>query len=36
MSTQLYRSALLLFAADGSPLYDSDGLLAVAPDANGQ
>ena len=33
---KIYRSALLRFAADGSPLYDSDGLLAVAPDAQGQ
>lgn len=36
MPTQIYRSALLRFADDGSPLYDSDGLLAVAPDAHGQ
>ena len=28
MPTQIYRSALLRFADDGSPLYDSDGLLA--------
>ncbi|MDO4593213.1 MAG: guanine deaminase, partial [Comamonadaceae bacterium] len=33
---KIYRSALLRFAADGSPVYDSDGLLAVAPDAQGQ
>lgn len=33
---KIYRSALLRFADDGSPLYDSDGLLAVAPDAQGQ
>ena len=33
---KIYRSALLRFADDGSPLYDSDGLLAVAPDAHGQ
>jgi guanine deaminase len=32
---KIYRSALLRFA-DGSPLYDSDGLLATAPDAQGQ
>ena len=33
---KIYRSALLRFADDGSPLYDSDGLLAIAPDAQGQ
>ena len=33
---KIYRSALLRFAPDGSPLYDSDGLLATAPDAQGQ
>ena len=33
---KIYRSALLRFAADGSPQYDSDGLLAAAPDAQGQ
>lgn len=33
---KIYRSALLRFDADGHPLYDSDGLLAVAPDAHGQ
>ncbi|MBF6630496.1 MAG: guanine deaminase [Comamonas sp.] len=33
---KLYRSALLRFSEDGSPLYDSDGLLAVAADAQGQ
>lgn len=33
---KIYRSALLRFAPDGSPVYDSDGLLAVAPDAKGQ
>jgi guanine deaminase len=33
---KIYRSALLRFADDGTPLYDSDGLLAVAPDAQGQ
>ncbi|MDR2326346.1 MAG: guanine deaminase [Acidovorax sp.] len=33
---KIYRSALLRFADDGSPLYDSDGLLAVGPDAKGQ
>jgi len=33
---KIYRSALLRFATDGSPLYDSDGLLASAPDAQGQ
>ena len=33
---KIYRSALLRFADDGAPLYDSDGLLAVAPDAQGQ
>ncbi len=33
---KIYRSALLRFASDGSPLYDSDGLLATAPDAQGQ
>ena len=31
----IYRSALLRFASDGTALYDSDGLLAVAPDAQG-
>lgn len=36
VSLTIYRSALLRFAADGSPSYDSDGLLAVAPDAQGQ
>lgn len=33
---KIYRSALLRFDADGHPLYDSDGLLAVAPYAHGQ
>ena len=33
---KIYRSALLRFADDGGPLYDSDGLLAIAPDAQGQ
>jgi len=33
---KIYRSALLRFAPDGSPVYDSDGLLAVAPGAKGQ
>lgn len=33
---QIYRSALLRFAPDGSPQYDADGLLAVAPDAAGR
>ena len=33
---KIYRSALLRFADGGSPLYDSDGLLAIAPDAQGQ
>ena len=33
---KIYRSALLRFADDGSPLYDSDGLLVIAPDAQGQ
>ena len=36
MAMKIYRSALLRFASDGSPLYDSDGLLAVAPDDKGQ
>jgi len=36
MAMKIYRSALLRFAPDGSPLYDSDGLLAVAPDDKGQ
>ena len=33
---KIYRSALLRFADDGAPLYESDGLLASAPDAQGQ
>lgn len=33
---QIYRSALLRFASDGSALFDDDGLLAVAgPDEHG-
>lgn len=36
MAMKIYRSALLRFAPDGSLLYDSDGLLAVAPDDKGQ
>ena len=36
MPLKIYRSGLLRFADDGAPLYDSDGLLAVAPDAEGQ
>lgn len=32
----IYRSALLRFADDGSALYDEDGLLATAPDADGR
>jgi guanine deaminase len=32
---QIYRSALLLFAHDGSAQYDADGLLAVGPDGQG-
>ena len=35
-TTQIYRSALLRFADDGSALYDEDGLLAVGPDAQGR
>ena len=33
---QVFRSALLRFAEDGQALYDEDGLLAVAPDAQGR
>ncbi|MEG0975603.1 MAG: guanine deaminase [Comamonas sp.] len=33
---QIYRSALLRFADDGQALYDEDGLLAVAPGADGR
>ncbi|WP_370679321.1 guanine deaminase [Comamonas sp. GB3 AK4-5] len=33
---KIYRAALLRFADDGSPQYDSDGLLAVGPDAQGR
>eukprot|EP01034_Spumella_vulgaris_P035567 gene35567-43854_t len=33
---QVFRSALLRFADDGQALYDEDGLLAVAPDAQGR
>ncbi|MFT4243016.1 MAG: guanine deaminase [Acidovorax sp.] len=33
---QIYRSALLRFADDGTALYDEDGLLAVGPDAAGR
>ena len=33
---QLYRSALLRFADDGSALYDADGLLAIECDAAGR
>lgn len=36
MPLKIYRSGLLRFADDGAPLYDSDGMLAVAPDAEGQ
>lgn len=32
---KIYRSALLRFADDGQAIYDSDALLAVAPDAGG-
>ena len=32
----IYRSALLRFADDGQALYDEDGLLAVAPGADGR
>lgn len=32
----LFRAALLRFADDGSALYDSDGLLAIGPDAAGR
>ena len=35
-TTQIYRSALLRFAPDGTALYDEDGLLAVGPDAAGR
>ncbi len=31
-----YRAALLRFGDDRQPLYDSDGLLVVAPDATGR
>jgi guanine deaminase len=33
---KIYRSALLRFADDGQALYDEDGLLAIAPDAQGR
>ena len=32
----IYRSALLRFDDQGAPLYDEDGLLAMAPDAEGR
>lgn len=35
MNLHLYRSALLRFADDGAALYDSDGLLVTAPNAQG-
>ena len=35
-TSQIYRGALLRFADDGAALYDSDGLLAVGPDAAGR
>lgn len=31
-----YRAALLRFDDEGQPLYDSDGLLVIGPDAQGQ
>ena len=31
-----YRAALLRFDDEGQPLYDSDGLLVIGPDANGR
>jgi guanine deaminase len=31
-----YRAALLRFDDHGQPLYDSDGLLVVGPDATGR
>jgi guanine deaminase len=31
-----YRAALLRFSDDHTPLYESDGLLVVGPDANGR
>ncbi len=31
-----YRAALLRFDDDGQPLYDSDGLLVIGPDATGR
>src|SRR3990167_9541980 len=31
-----YRAALLRFDNDNNPLYESDGLLVVGPDANGR
>jgi guanine deaminase len=31
-----YRASLLRFDADGRPLFDEDGLLVVAPDAQGR
>ena len=34
-SMKIYRSALLRFADDGQAVYDSDALLAIAPDAAG-
>lgn len=33
---QIYRSALLRFTQDGQAVYDEDGLLAIAPDAQGR
>lgn len=33
---QIYRAALLRFSDDGRAIYDEDGLLAVAPDAEGR
>ena len=32
----VFRAALLRFAANGSALYDEDGLLAIGPDATGR
>ena len=33
---QIYRSALLRFTPEGQPLYDEDGLLAVARTPDGR
>ena len=36
LTRKAYRAALLRFDDQGLPLYDSDGLLVVGPDATGR